>query len=259
MENRTNEETLMVEWTRQTQSEHKNMDEYEELFHNTQSSTLSKLENFAKHVRRQRVSRFLAHYEIYKQIINIHGSVLDLGSNAGQSLFTWAQISSILEPVNHFRRIIGFDTFEGFPNVEKEDFMSENPSERLKEGSYSFPDLDSIHAAIKAFDNNRSLGHIPKIDVVKGNVEETLPEYLEKNKHLIVSLLHLDMDIYKPTKIALETVYPRMPKGAIIVFDEIGEEAYPGETVALIDTLGIGNLKIQRFPWTTGLSYAIKD
>ena len=35
----------------------------------------------------------------------------------GGGLLTWAQFSAIYEPYNHTRRIVGFDTFAGFPNL----------------------------------------------------------------------------------------------------------------------------------------------
>ena len=50
-----------------------------------------------------------------------------------------------------------------------------------------------------------------------------------------MSLLYLDFDLYEPTKCA----FPRMPKGAVVAFDELNHAAWPGETMALLDTLGI--------------------
>jgi len=50
-----------------------------------------------------------------------------------------------------------------------------------------------------------------------------------------------------------------MPKGSIIAFDELNAPTFPGETKAVLDTLGINKLKIERFPFNTYLSYAILD
>ena len=73
----------------------------------------------------------------------------------------------------------------------------------------------------------------------------------------MISLLHIDVDIYEPAKFILENTIDRIPKGGIIVFDEINNKFYPGETQALIDTIGIKNLRIKRFNFATTLSYAI--
>ena len=48
-----------------------------------------------------------------------------------------------------------------------------------------------------------------------------------------------------------------MPKGSIIAFDEINAEEWPGETLAVMDELGIGNLRIKRFEIGSLISYAV--
>jgi hypothetical protein len=72
-------------------------------------------------------------------------------------------------------------------------------------------------------------------------------------------MLYLDFDVYEPTKVALETFLPRMPKGAILAFDELNQAAWPGETLAVLETVGLRNLRIQRFPYASGLSYAVLE
>jgi len=69
----------------------------------------------------------------------------------------------------------------------------------------------------------------------------------------------LDFDIYQPTKIAIENFLPRMPKGSIIVFDEINNPDFVGEPKALLDTIGMSNLKIKRFSFNSFMSYAVLD
>jgi hypothetical protein len=92
---------------------------------------------------------------------------------------------------------------------------------------------------------------------VKGDVTVTIPEYLEKNPHLIISLLYLDLDLFEPTKTAIQYFLPRMPKGSLIVFDELNHPDWPGETLAVVEELGIGNLHLERFPFDTTRSFAI--
>ena len=53
-----------------------------------------------------------------------------------------------------------------------------------------------------------------------------IPQYIENNKHLLVSLLYLDFDIYEPTVTALNNFLPRMSKGSVIAFDEINNKDY---------------------------------
>ena len=56
-----------------------------------------------------------------------------------------------------------------------------------------------------------------------------------------------DMDIYKPTKDALEAIKPKLTKGSVLVFDELNCPQFPGEMQALHEVFGIGNLKLQNY------------
>ncbi len=170
---------------------------------------------------------------------------------------TWAQLSSIYEPVNYTRKIIGFDTFKGFPKIDKKDSLGK--SETLKKGGFNIDDssLEDLYSSIQLFDENRLMNHIPKCEIIKGDVTQTLPEYLKNNPHLLVSLLHLDADLYEPTKTSLENIIPRMPKGAVILFDELNMDLFPGETSALLESLNINQKRIERFSFATSMSYLI--
>jgi hypothetical protein len=80
---------------------------------------------------------------------------------------------------------------------------------------------------------------------------------VKENTHLLVSLLFLDMDLYEPTKAALEHFLPRMPKGAVLAFDELDNPIWPGETTALLEKLNINSLKIQRLEWDPYIGYVV--
>ncbi len=255
----TQDGTLLHEWNRQTESDKQAFNDYGKYFENGLGSTISKLENFPKMIRRQTLSRFLARSDVFQRVLGVHGSVIDCGVNAGCSLFTFAQLSAICEPSNYTRRIIGFDTFEGIRGVGEHD-RSQQASEHVKEGGFAAKGYyEDLQLAAKLFDGNRSLGHIPKIEIVKGDIRQTLPAYVKANPHLVVSLLHIDLDIYEPTKIALEILVPLMPRGAVILFDELNQPGYPGETRAVSDVLGIKNLRIQRLSYEPGISFAILE
>ncbi len=218
-----------------------------------------RLQNFPSHVRRQDIARFLVKYEIFKQSLFVNGSVIECGVFAGGGIMTWLHFSAILEPYNHTRRIIGFDTFSGFPDIHEKD-VRKGSSEHLHEGALS------THAKIKAeienlvvlHDQNRPLGHIPKVELVEGDACQTIPEYVKENPHLLVSLLYLDFDIYQPTKVALEHLYPRIVKGGIVVFDELNCAEFSGETTALLEKVDLRKVKLCRFPFDPYISYFIK-
>jgi hypothetical protein len=173
---------------------------------------------------------------------------------------SWSHFSAILEPYNHTRRIIGFDTFEGFPGVHEKD-TGRGTSEHLRAGAFQTTDsiVEELTELIAIHDRNRPLGHIPKTHLVKGDATKTIPQYLENNPHLLISLMYLDFDIYEPTRAALDHLLPRVVKGGIVAFDELNCAEFPGETSALLESLDLQHVRLQRFPSDPYISYFVKE
>lgn len=216
-----------------------------------------KLENFCKFVPRQNLARFLCLNDIFKQVLDVQGDVVECGVNWGGGLMAFAQLSAIYEPVNLQRRIVGFDTFAGFVQIDDEDMQGAIGSSERRAGGYKADCLGDLRECVTLYDRNRFIGHVEKVVLVEGDVAETVPRYLQDNPHTVVSLLHLDLDLYAPTKTAIEHFVPRMPKGAVIVFDELNNRTWPGETAAVMETLGLGRLRIKRMPFEPHVSYAV--
>lgn len=61
-----------------------------------------------------RLGKILAHYEIYKKIVNLPGDVFELGVFKGNSLIQFATFRHLLEN-DKSRKIVGFDIFGYFP------------------------------------------------------------------------------------------------------------------------------------------------
>lgn len=73
------------------------------------------LQNLGLFLTRQNFSRLLFVKHLYEQIINIQGDIVEFGVRWGQNPAAFSALRGILEPYNHSRRLVGFDTFEGFP------------------------------------------------------------------------------------------------------------------------------------------------
>lgn len=229
-----------------------------EAFQKYGGSVQTKLDNFEKYVRRQTLARFLARYELFKLQAKIKGCIIECGVHNGGGLFAWAKLSADLEPIALDRRIFGFDTFEGFPEISKKDERGE-ANKDLKIGGFSSAQgvLDEINDLIKEYDDNRFLNQFQKIFIVKGDATKTIPQFIEEHKYLLISLLFMDFDLYEPTKVALEYFLPRMCKGAVLAFDEINNPWWPGETTALLETLELKNYEIRRFPFDPNIAYIV--
>ena len=66
-----------------------------------------------------RISKLLAHYELYKKISSLDGDIIEFGVFKGVSLIQWATFRDILGHSSK-QKIIGFDTFDKFPKTEYE-------------------------------------------------------------------------------------------------------------------------------------------
>ena len=257
MNKSTNEDFSMHDPRTQTSNNliiKKGMEKY---FSKSIGTNMDRLRNFTKYVPRQTLSMFLAKHEIFKKIVGIHGHIIECGVYLGGGLMTLAQLSSIYEPVNYVRKVVGFDTFSGFVDILEKD--KGNFIEFKKKGGLAVNSYDDLQECIRLYDLNRAIGHIPRVELIAGDAVKTIPQYLQDNLHLVVAMLYLDFDVYEPTKVALETFLPRMPKGAVICFDELDDVSWPGETIAVMETVGLRNLKIERLPFTSQLSFTVLD
>lgn len=252
---------MIRESSRQNDANVRALEEYERYWNESPGSNNVKLESFTKYVTRESITKFLTRNEVFLKQLHVNGSIMELGVARGTSFMTWAHLSAIYEPTNYLREIIGFDTFEGFPaaSIGDKDKKTETLSEHVKKGGFAVEQgmKEDLERSIGIYDLTRYLGHLPKCRLVKGDIMDTLPRFVEEHPHLVVSLLHLDVDLYAPTKLALELLAPRMPKGAVIFFDELNMRQFPGETLAAMEVLGLNNLKLTRFPYATCMSYAV--
>lgn len=226
------------------------------LYSGSSGTAAEKLDAFPKFASRQSIAKFLTKYEIFKKILHVNGSIIEGGVLHGGGTLAWAKLSSIFEPANHTRKVIGFDTFEGFPSLSPSDTSAGNSS-HFEVGGLMGSSLEEVETAVALYDVNRPISHIPKVELVKGDACITAPVYLRENPHLLVALLYLDVDLYEPTKALIETFLPRMPKGAIIAFDELNAKMFPGETLAALECLNIRDVEIKRFPFDSYVSYAV--
>jgi len=211
------------------------------------------LSNLGLYLNRQNLSRILFMLELYKKIINIHGVVMEFGIRWGQNLSLFSSFRGMYEPYNYNRKIIGFDTFEGFPNVDVKD------GDKVSRGDYSVTKgyehyLDSI---MQYHQSESPVSHKKKYELVKGDATITIRDYLKKHPETIISLAYFDFDIYQPTRLCLEAIKPHLAKGSIIGFDELNFESFPGETIAFNEILGINNYTIHRDPLNPLCSYII--
>ncbi len=203
------------------------------------------------------LSRILFMEHIYKKIIDVQGVVFDFGTRWGQNMAIFSALRGLYEPFNRHKKIVGFDTFSGFPRVMKED----GSSPLMKKGNISVTKNYEVYLeqVLNYHEGISPLAHIKKFEIVKGDAVLELEKYLNKHKETIVALAYFDFDIYEPTKKCLEFIKPRLVKGSLLAFDELNDHDSPGETIALQEVFGLNNIKLKRYPYTSRTSYFVVE
>jgi hypothetical protein len=190
------------------------------------------LELFPAYIRRIHMMRFLSHYELFKHIIDLPGVIVELGVYRAPSLLTWGKLMEIFVPGDRTRRVYGFDSFKGLQDLGEKDGAPVPQIGKVEGGWSAGAVLDEVEELISITNLDNIIPNQKRVILIKGNIEETIPKFLKENPGVRISLLHLDMDLYRPTKVALEMLYPKVVTGGVVVFDEYGLIPWEGETNA---------------------------
>jgi hypothetical protein len=234
--------------------------EIEKLIEVNNLSSQDVLENFMLFFRRVNFAKHLAHIEIFNKTIDLPGSVVELGVFKGASFMTFLKLCDIHCAGDTLKKVIGFDTFSGFVGIDKKD-GKENKKRDLKKGGFNAQNfLKVLEGAIELERSDSFIPRFNRVELIKGNVMETVPKYVQANPGLRISLLHLDMDLYEPTKVALEYLYPKVVSGGVVLLDEYGMAGFPGESAAFDEYFGNHRPVLKKFPFiSTPGGYFIKQ
>ncbi|MDY0987422.1 TylF/MycF/NovP-related O-methyltransferase [Flavobacterium sp. CFBP9031] len=195
-----------------------------------------------------RFSKFITHLEFFKQTSNVRGEIVEFGIFKGNSFFRWIKFRDLLEQTNS-RKVIGFDIFGDFPEANFEEDKEKRDAFVQETNGGKSISLEEINELLQ------KQGLHKNVDIIKGDILVTLDEYLEKNPHLKISLLHIDVDLYEPTKHILEKLYQRVTTGGIIILDDYG--AFAGTNKA-VDDFFQNNAEIKKLPFSHAISYIVK-
>ena len=194
-----------------------------------------------------RIGKLLAHYELFKMTKQLNGAIVECGVFKGASFSRFSMIRQLSK--NMKRKIIGFDTFEKFPlaNYEPDRTLRKKFTQSAGTNSISVNQLKKVLLQ-KGISKN--------IELVKGDITKTIPEYIEKNPKQRFSLINLDTDLYEPSIIILKNLFPKLEKNGILILDDYG--VFPGETKAVNEYFKDKKIKIQKFDFST-IHFIIKQ
>lgn len=214
------------------------------LFNEHPLPTEELLVNLGLFIRSGSLARLLFLDEIYQKILPIPGILCEFGVWWGQTLTVFENLRAVYEPYNYTRRIVGFDTFEGMKNITAADTRSG----RISEGVYGVPSdyMTFLDELLSYHQQENPMAHINKHELVKGDATATTGNWFGTHPEVLVALAFFDMALYEPTRAALLAIKPRLIKGSVVVFDQLCNRDYPGETRAALEILGAADFEIER-------------
>ncbi len=207
------------------------------------------------YMRSSALAKILFVNELYELIVNVPGVIMEFGTWWGQNIVLFENLRAIYEPFNQSRRVIGFDTFKGYPKLTEKDRVGDT----LKEGGYNVSEnyKNYLESLIDYHEKNNVLANIKKHSLVEGDVSETVKGYFEKHPETIVALAYLDMASYRPTKACLDALIPHLVPGSVVMFDELNSTEYPGETIAFKEAFKNVRYKIHRSKFIADRAIAV--
>lgn len=188
------------------------------------------LTNLGLFSRASALAKIFFLYEAYSLVKAIPGDIFVFGVWLGQDMVLFESLRAILEPYNASRTLVGFDTFSGYTDASTEDKISDV----IKTSGYGVPFgyEKYLQELLQYHRLENSMGHAVRHKLVCGDVSETVEMYINENQHSLIALAYFDMALYEPTLAALKSIGPRLIPGSVLVFDELNDPRYPGESKA---------------------------
>ena len=197
-----------------------------------------------------RISKFVSHLDFYRMSLEVAGDIVECGVFKGNSLSRWIKFRDLLGGA-YSKKIYAFDIFGKFPEAQFGNDIQKRESFVKEAGEYGL-------SKEKLLDTYEALGLNKNLSLIEGDILETIPNFCKTNPHVKISLLHIDVDLYEPTKCALEYFYPMVTNGGVIIFDDYG--AFAGANKAIDDYFAnTQNNIIKKLPHSNAISYITKN
>lgn len=215
------------------------------------------LSNLGLFLNSKNLSRILFMNHLYKKIIDVQGIIIEFGTRWGQNLALFSALRGIYESFNRHRKIVGFDTFVGFPDISKKD----GASDLMQAGNLSVTEnyVEYLTKILECQEQDNPLSHIKKFELRPGDAVVEIERYLKEYPETIIALAYFDFDIYEPTSKCLDAIKPHLVKGSVLGFDELNDHDSPGETIALKEVFGLNNISLKRYRYASRVSYFIVE
>lgn len=206
------------------------------------------------------LARILAITDIYKLVVDIPGVIFDIGTWRGQTAVICENLRAIFEPLHFNRRIVCFDTFEGYKGFSEKDRATTLHSD----GTYALSGQDYaawLRVMLELHEKSNAMGHFHgKHKVIAGDCRNSIPQFFVDSPGEIIALAFFDVNAYQPTDDAFKAVWSRLAPGGVVAFWQLTRDSVPAEAMVYVEKiLNIRPHRLHRSATYPGLCYLVKD
>jgi hypothetical protein len=202
------------------------------------------------------LGKLLYRHDFFNMTKHLPGDIVEVGVFKGSGMATFSKFMDIYCP-NSIKNVIGFDFFDPEDAEQSLNKDSDQDKESMNKiysrVQHSDRSYDEVMKRLDQMNINK------KYMLVEGDIEKTLPDFLQKYPGFRISLLYIDVDIERPTYYALKYLWDRVVPGGIIVFDEYEYHSF-SESCGVEKFLKERNLDftLQTTNWVAPTSYIVK-
>lgn len=162
---------------------------------------------------------------------SVGGSVVEVGvAHGSTSVFLLEHLKSVDDP----RHVLLFDTFEGFTDESVDFEVSQRGKVAGHYDSFRYGDEQRLRKRLT------SLGY-ERFTTFKGDASK-----FDWSSIAPIAVVHLDIDLYKPTKAIMAGIWPHLVDGGGIVVDDCqADTPYDGSLQAYEEFIAEHGLKFQ--------------
>ena len=170
------------------------------------------------------MGKLLHRFQHFLNVKELPGDIVEVGVFKGSGMSSFMKFIEIFCP-NSNKKVIGFDIFDV---VESENVLKSDKDIDRESMNIIYDRVNHNDLTLESVTNNLTNTKISndRFILVKGDVEKSIPTFLDENPGFRISYLYIDVDIDRPTYFTLKYLWDRILPGGVIIFDEFEYHKY---------------------------------
>ena len=162
--------------------------------------------------------KLLHRFEHFLKVKDLPGDIVEVGVFKGSGISSFMKFIEIYCP-NSNKKVIGFDIFD---TIEAKEILEKDGEIDKDNMIVVYDRVSSNDLTLESVTNrlNQTKISSDKFKLIKGDVQHSIPKFIEENIGFRISLLYIDVDLDRPTYFTLKYLWDRILPGGVILFDE---------------------------------------